>query len=126
MKQVLINLLSNAVKFTPPGGRVTVTNRRLSDGSIEIAVSDTGIGMAPEEIPKALAPFGQVDGHLSRRYEGTGLGLPLAQRLIQGHGGTLKIESEKGVGTTVVVQLPPDRHIAHLGDKLPERKVAAS
>jgi len=125
MKQVLINLLSNAVKFTPPGGRVIITNRRMGDGTIEIAVSDTGIGMNPNEIPKALEPFGQVDGHLSRRFEGTGLGLPLAQRLIQGHGGTLTVESEKGVGTTVTVHLPADRHIAHLGDKLPERRQSA-
>lgn len=115
MKQVLINLLSNAVKFTPEGGQVTVSTQILPDGRVEFAVSDTGIGMAPEDIPKALAPFGQIDGSLARRYHGTGLGLPLAVRLVEMHGGTLEVRSKPGQGTAVTVRLPAERHVQHMG-----------
>ena len=111
MRQVFINLLSNAVKFTPDGGRVLVSSFRTKAG-LAIAVSDTGIGMAPEEIPKALEPFGQIDSKISRNYEGTGLGLPLAKHLIELHGGTLTIKSEVNVGTTVTIVLPPERIVA--------------
>jgi signal transduction histidine kinase len=105
VRQVLLNLLSNAVKFTPAGGSVTLrVLRGQSDVAIEVA--DTGIGMAPEDIPKALAPFGQVDGSLARRYEGTGLGLPLAIRFVEAVGGTLALDSTPGRGTTVTVRLP--------------------
>jgi signal transduction histidine kinase len=76
-----------------------------------IKVIDTGIGMAREDIPKALEPFGQVDSKLSRKYEGTGLGLPLSKALVELHGGKLEIESEPGVGTTVTVVLPTQRII---------------
>jgi signal transduction histidine kinase len=72
-------------------------------------VRDTGIGMAPEDIPRALEPFGQIDSRLARKYEGTGLGLPLSKALVELHGGKLEIESEPGVGTTVTVLLPPER-----------------
>jgi len=113
LKQVLINLLSNAVKFTPAGGRLEVSSRRTADGGIDITVSDTGIGMDQEEIDTALAPFGQVDSTMSRRFEGTGLGLPLAQRLVENHGGSLSIESRKGAGTTVTVHLPLRRMVEH-------------
>ncbi len=109
LKQILLNLLSNAVKFTPRGGQVTISAARAGDRGVTIVVSDTGIGMRPEEIPVALEPFRQVEGDLSRRYEGTGLGLPLAKQLIELHGGALRIESESGKGTTVTVSLPPNR-----------------
>ncbi len=108
IRQVLINILSNAVKFTPEGGQVRVQSSLRSDGLI-IVVSDTGIGIAPGEIPKAMEPFGQIDSKISRKYEGTGLGLPLAKRLVELHGGTLTVESALGVGTTVTIVLPRAR-----------------
>jgi len=111
IRQVLINLLSNAVKFTPEGGKVRVSSFRTNVG-LAIAVSDTGIGMASEEIPKALEEFGQIDSKISRQYAGTGLGLPLAKHLIELHGGTLTIKSEVNVGTTVTIVLPRERIVA--------------
>ena len=108
IRQVLINILSNAVKFTPEGGQVRVQSSLRSDGLIMV-VSDTGIGIAPGEIPKAMEPFGQIDSKVSRKYEGTGLGLPLAKRLVELHGGTLTVESALGVGTTVTIVLPRER-----------------
>ncbi|MDB5359338.1 MAG: hypothetical protein JWO51_635 [Rhodospirillales bacterium] len=109
MRQVLLNLLSNAVKFTGPGGTIRLSAARTAGGGIALAIADTGIGMSADEVVVALQPFRQVDNALSRRYEGTGLGLPLAQRLIELHGGTLSIESMPGQGTTVTVSLPPER-----------------
>jgi signal transduction histidine kinase len=111
IQQVLLNLLSNAIKFTPPEGRVTLSAQRLLD-RVEISVRDTGIGMTAEEIPIALSPFGQVDSSLSRKYEGTGIGLPLSKRLTQLLGGELMIESQKGAGTNVRIQIP-DRTAAN-------------
>jgi signal transduction histidine kinase len=109
IRQVLLNLLTNAIKFTRPGGLVTVRGYRAPDGGIVLGVSDTGIGMAREDIPKALAPFGRVPTGLD--IEGTGLGLPIAVGLVERHGGTLRMESEKGVGTDVFVTFPPSRSI---------------
>jgi signal transduction histidine kinase len=111
LRQILINLLANAVKFTPEGGRVRVSIFRR-DAELAIEVSDTGIGMAPEQIPKALEPFGQIESKVSGKYEGTGLGLPLAKRLIELHGGTLTIESKPNAGTRVTVTVPPERIVA--------------
>jgi signal transduction histidine kinase len=108
IKQVLINLLSNAVKFTPAGGRVKFS-AALTELGLAMAVRDTGIGIAEQDIPKALERFGQVDSSLARKYEGTGLGLPLSKQLMELHGGSLSLESQEGVGTTVTVTLPPDR-----------------
>jgi signal transduction histidine kinase len=110
LKQIMLNLLSNAVKFTPAGGRVTLFAAADTSG-IVIAIRDTGIGMKAADIPIALEPFRQVDGALSRRYEGTGLGLPLAKRLAELHGGRLEIESAPNRGTTVRVHLPAERVI---------------
>ena len=107
IRQVLLNLLSNAVKFTPQHGTVRLSVTRCEAG-VAIAVADTGIGIAPRDIPVALDRFGQIDSRLSRKYEGTGLGLPLSKRLVELHGGTLTIESAVGVGTTVTVILPAD------------------
>jgi signal transduction histidine kinase len=111
MRQILINLLSNAVKFTPPGGHVHLSSARVN-GGLAITVSDTGIGMAPADIPKAMTPFGQVDSKIRRKQEGTGLGLPLARQLVELHGGTFILESKINVGTTVTFVLPPERIIA--------------
>ncbi|MBR9970452.1 PAS domain-containing sensor histidine kinase [Magnetospirillum sulfuroxidans] len=103
--QILVNLLSNAVKFTPEGGSVTVSAAHENTG-ICLRVTDTGIGMSESEIQLALEPFRQVDGSLSRQYEGTGLGLPLAKSMTELHGGTLIVSSRKGEGTEVMVWLP--------------------
>jgi signal transduction histidine kinase len=110
LRQILINLLSNAVKFTPEGGQVRVSSAQENGGLI-IAVSDTGIGMAPEDIPKAMTPFGQIHSKIRRKQEGTGLGLPLAKQLVELHGGTFRIESTVNGGTTVTFVLPPERII---------------
>jgi signal transduction histidine kinase len=108
MRQILINLLSNAVKFTPEGGKVHVSSLLKTDG-LAIEVSDTGIGIAAEDIPKVMTSFGQVESKVSRKYEGSGLGLPLAKHLVELHGGTLTIQSQVDVGTTVTVMLPSNR-----------------
>jgi signal transduction histidine kinase len=108
VSQVLLNLLSNAVKFTPDGGTVQVSVWQDRD-AVGITVADTGIGIAAEDIPVVLQPFGQVDSQLSRKYSGTGLGLPLSGRLMKLHGGTLDIESKVGAGTTVMIAFPANR-----------------
>jgi signal transduction histidine kinase/HAMP domain-containing protein len=106
LRQIFLNLLSNAVKFTDAGGVVGLRVGEAVEGSVSIAVTDTGIGMGPEDVAVALAPFGQVDSRLARRYEGTGLGLPLAKALAELHGGRLVIRSVRGKGTTVTITLP--------------------
>ncbi|HET8728436.1 MAG TPA: MHYT domain-containing protein [Alphaproteobacteria bacterium] len=108
LRQVLLNLLSNAVKFTPPGGEVRVS-ARLRERDLAIAVIDTGIGIAPEDISTALERFGQIDSSPGRKYAGTGLGLPLAKRLVELHGGQLAITSTVGAGTTVTITFPAER-----------------
>ncbi len=105
LRQVFLNLLSNAVKFTEKGGAIRMTLDDSGDGA-QVEIADTGIGMTPDGIQIALTPFGQVDNRLERKYEGTGLGLPLARSLVELHDGTLRIESEPGKGTRVRVRLP--------------------
>jgi len=112
VRQILLNLLSNAIKFTPSGGDIRVLVRGHEDGGLALSVTDTGIGIAAQDIPVALALFGQVDSRLARKYDGTGLGLPLSKRLIELHGGTLTLKSEVGVGTCVTVIFPPGRVVA--------------
>jgi two-component system cell cycle sensor histidine kinase PleC len=107
LRQILLNLLSNAVKFTPQHGRITVGARLDNHRQLHVTVSDTGIGIPPEEIPKALAVFGQV--HRSQSHEGTGLGLPLCKMFAELHGGKLQLTSEVGVGTTVRIIFPESR-----------------
>jgi len=111
-RQVLLNLLSNGVKFTPAGGTVRLAVRRGEDDAVSFTVTDTGIGMRKRDVTKALKPFGQVDGDLSRRHQGAGLGLPLARAFVELHGGSIVIDSRLGHGTTVVVRLPPERIVA--------------
>jgi signal transduction histidine kinase len=105
--QILVNLLSNAIKFTPAGGKVVLQIEPGPRGrGVVFRIADTGIGMSAEQIPIALAPFGQVDSGLNRKYDGVGLGLPLTKRLVELHGGTIDIASEPQKGTTVTVCLP--------------------
>lgn len=112
LKQVLLNLLSNAVKFTPKGGAVTVSAAPIQDRQVKITVADTGIGMTDADVAVALQPFQQVDNTISRKYEGTGLGLPLTRALVELHGGALTIASVVGKGTTVTIILPVSGPIA--------------
>ncbi|MEO5338440.1 MAG: ATP-binding protein [Magnetospirillum sp. WYHS-4] len=109
VKQILVNLLSNAVKFTPPDGQVTLEGKLEADGTLLFEIVDTGIGMDESGLEKALQPFGQVDSGLARRYEGTGLGLPLTKGLIEAHDGSLEIRTALGQGTTAIVRFPPER-----------------
>ena len=115
LKQILVNLVSNAIKFTAAGGKVTLKVWFRPDSGYFFQVIDTGIGIASEDIPKALSQFGQVDSDLDRKYEGTGLGLPLATALVEQHGGSLDLQSEVGIGTTVTVHLPSERTVRPSG-----------
>jgi len=106
LKQILLNLLSNGVKFTEAKGRVNLIGHLCKDGSVQIEVLDTGVGMTSSEIEVALTPFGQAGTTMTRSHEGTGLGLPLVKSLVQLHGGELFIRSKKNIGTTVQILLP--------------------
>lgn len=106
LKQVVLNLISNAVKFTPEDGHIVVALSREDDDRLRVAVTDTGIGIAAEDLTRLARPFEQVEGQHSKTTQGTGLGLALTKSLIELHGGTLSIESEPGRGTTVSFDLP--------------------
>jgi PAS domain S-box-containing protein len=123
LRQILLNLLSNAVKFTPAGGEVRVEAGLAPAGGVDLVVSDTGIGMRSEDIPVALELFRQVEGALNRRFEGTGLGLPLVKSLTALHGGTFHLESAVGEGTRATVSLPRERVLEH-GLSQPEKVTA--
>jgi len=109
VRQILINLVGNAIKFTPAGGTVTLTGRRLACGGYELTVADSGIGMSEEEIILALTPFGQISNMMSARHAGTGLGLPLAAAMMELHGGALAITSQPNCGTVVLLTFPASR-----------------
>jgi signal transduction histidine kinase len=106
LKQCLLNLLSNAIKFSADGSLIEISCKRRAGDRYRFEVTDRGIGMSPDQIPIALSPFGQVDSSLARKFEGTGLGLPLAQRLSELMGGVLEINSVPGQGTTVSITVP--------------------
>ncbi|MBI4541887.1 MAG: GAF domain-containing protein [Gemmatimonadetes bacterium] len=123
VRQVLFNLLTNAVKFTPPGGRIVVHamrrrsllamgaiggERQLEREVVRVTVTDTGIGIAPEDVPRLFTEFTQVDASYARRYEGTGLGLALCKRFVDLHGGRVGVESSKDRGSSFWVELPVD------------------
>ena len=112
LKQVVLNLLSNAIKYTPASGRVTLAAALDGTGALVLTVRDTGVGIAEADQQKVLEAFVQVDNAPNRTHEGTGLGLPLAKRLVELHGGTLKLESRLGQGTAVRIVLPRERVIA--------------
>jgi signal transduction histidine kinase len=105
LKQIVLNLLSNAVKFTPDGGRVDVSARQMEE-KIQIAVRDTGIGIAPEDHAAVFEEFKQVGRDYTRKAEGTGLGLALTRRFVELHGGEIRLESAPGKGSTFTVTLP--------------------
>jgi signal transduction histidine kinase len=105
LKQVFVNLIGNAIKFTPAGGQVTVSGQ-VSEGWLQICISDTGIGMRPEDIPLVVQPFYRASSVYDAKHQGAGLGLPFAKAVTELHGGTLRIESRVGSGTTVTVALP--------------------
>jgi signal transduction histidine kinase len=107
VKQVLYNLLSNAVKFTEGGGVVTVRCRTDKE-TVTLQVVDTGVGIAPEDLANLFEEFRQVDSSLTRKHEGTGLGLALTRRLVELHGGEIAVDSEVGKGTTFTVTLLRD------------------
>src|SRR4029077_9221638 len=104
-KQILLNLLSNALKFTPDGGRISVRAGR-ADGVVEISVTDTGIGIAPEDQEAIFEEFRQVGTDYVRKREGTGLGLALTRKFVELHGGRIRVESEVGKGSTFTFTLP--------------------
>jgi two-component system, cell cycle sensor histidine kinase PleC len=105
MKQIVLNLLSNAAKFTPESGSIRI-EAGMTDGCVTVMVEDDGVGIAPEDIPMVLQPFGQAENAISPKHEGTGLGLPLAKGFMELHGGSLSLESRVGEGTRVVLTFP--------------------
>jgi signal transduction histidine kinase len=118
LKQILINLLSNAVKFTPHGGNVIVKAVKEPDGCVAIAVTDTGIGMSTDDIPRVMNAYVRANSMTRREGEGTGLGLPLTKTLVELHGGSLDLRSVLGGGTTAMVRFPADRIVASPVDTL--------
>ncbi len=116
LKQILVNLLTNAIKFTEAGGKVALKIWHRADSGYVFQVSDTGIGIALDDIPKALSQFGQIDSALTRQQEGTGLGLPLSKALVELHGGSMDLQSSVGIGTTVTVRFPAERIVNRAAD----------
>jgi len=125
LKQVLINLLSNAVKFTPEHGKVFVQARIEPTGAV-ITVADTGIGIEAQDLPKVFKPFTQLNANVSRKFKGTGLGLPLAKALVELHDGSLSIESVVGEGTTLTIHLPAHRLVRERGRSDTKKQIASA
>lgn len=115
LRQIVLNLLSNAVKFTPPGGTVRLT-AECGGGGLNLSVADTGIGIRPEDLDHIWTPFFQAEATLSRRFAGTGLGLPIVRHYVEAHGGTISVDSTPGKGTTFTLQLPAERVICPAND----------
>ncbi len=124
-RQILINLLSNAVKFTPAGGSVSLKCEMDGQGRLVVTVADSGIGIAADDLATVFEPFKQVDSTLARKYEGTGLGLPLTKRLVEMHDGTMEIESQLGQGTIVRMFFASTRVVPQLVPQV-EREVMAA
>ena len=110
--QMTVNLLSNAVKFTPQDGEIALCASVRDDGGVLIEVRDSGVGIAKDDIPKALSAFGQIDSELARKHAGTGLGLPIVTSLMELHGGHFALDSELGKGTTAMLLFPADRSLS--------------
>ncbi|HWT97680.1 MAG TPA: MHYT domain-containing protein, partial [Terriglobales bacterium] len=109
LRQILLAILSNATKFTADGGKIAITLEIESNGDFSICIQDNGIGMSDADVAIALQPFSQIDNALARRFEGTGLGLPVSKALMELHGGRLDIQSGRGVGTLVTLTFPVER-----------------
>ncbi|MBI1211083.1 MAG: sensor histidine kinase [Alphaproteobacteria bacterium] len=109
VRQVLLNLISNAIKFTPENGTVTIFARRNEQGGLDVGVTDSGVGIAPEDVPHVFEAFGQGQHDLSVKEKGTGLGLPIVRGLVEAHGGKVGLTSEVGKGTTVTASFPRER-----------------
>lgn len=125
-KQILLNLFSNAIKFTPHGGTVSVVGWARAESGYVLQVKDTGMGIAADDIPKALTTFGQVDSDLSRKFDGTGLGLPLTKSLVELHGGSFDLQSELGVGTIATARFPADRIVTKRTVPMPRKSAPES
>ncbi|MEQ8966124.1 MAG: PAS domain S-box protein [Azospirillaceae bacterium] len=117
LRQILNNLVSNAVKFTEKGS-VTVGAARNGEGGVRLTVADTGIGMSRHDVARAFQPFGQVESAMSRRNQGTGLGLTLVQSFVELHGGTITVDTRKGQGTRIMVDLPAERVVADAAPRI--------
>jgi two-component system cell cycle sensor histidine kinase PleC len=122
LRQVVINLLSNAIKFSPVGSVVRLRAMRDLAGSPVIEVEDRGIGIKPEDLERVFEPFVQVENHLNRKNDGTGLGLPLSRQIMTLHGGSLRLESHPGQGTIAIMMLP---ETALVRDAIPQPATAA-
>lgn len=103
---MIVNLLSNAIKFTHPGGRVELSAQRMKDGSVAVAIADTGIGMSDDQVAVALEPFGRVENAAIKDPTGSGLGLPIVKNLVEAHGGRLQIRSQLKRGTIARLVFP--------------------
>ena len=110
-RQVFFNLIGNAVKFTPRGGRIDISGRFDGQHGLSVTVADTGIGIAPEDLDRVLEPFVQVDSSMSRRHQGTGLGLPAVKGIMELHGGSIELQSTVGRGTAATITFPPERAV---------------
>jgi PAS domain S-box-containing protein len=109
IRQIMLNLLSNASKFTPHYGHIDITVRLRADDTLELAVSDSGIGIPADKLDEVMEPFGQVDDSTARQHGGTGLGLPITKSLIEMHGGSFRLDSVMGKGTTATLTFPAER-----------------
>jgi signal transduction histidine kinase len=107
MMKILLNLLSNAIKFTPPGGSARVSVALEPSGAVLLSVADTGIGIPAEALERVFEPFQQADMSVTRIHDGPGLGLSVSRALVELHGGSIRLESQIGTGTTVIVRFPP-------------------
>jgi PAS domain S-box-containing protein len=126
LRQILDNLLINAIKFTPAQGTVEFTVREESDGGLSFVIRDTGIGIDKKDLQRVFEPFVQADVGMNRKFAGTGLGLPIARKLAEAHGGEIKLESTPNVGTTATFTLPPARVIRDAGAAPIAEAVAAA
>jgi len=113
--QIILNLLSNAIKFTPEGGEVKTEVFVNEQALLLIRVQDTGVGITPQDLARVIEPFAQTGDTYTRSHEGSGLGLALVKSLTEMHGGSVNIESEVGVGTTVTIEFPQERVMASEG-----------
>jgi signal transduction histidine kinase len=125
VRRMLSNLFSNAIKYTRGGGEIWLLATASENEPLIIEFKDTGIGIAPEKLERAMEAFGQIDDDLNRRYEGLGVGLPLTKNLIELHGGRISVESAVGEGTRVRLTFPPERTVWH-GDAGAQRRAGAA